>query len=404
MFTGIPNFAPEMFRRVVLRDPLRMKALQKGLDQLCEEGATQVFRPLRNNDLILGAVGMLQFDVVAFRLQDEYGVQATWDNVNVLHGALGVLRATRRSSRSSAPRPTTTSRSITRGRWSTWRRRASTCSSRSSAGPTSRSGRPVSSLAARRVASCDARPVVAWAFYDWANSAFATTVMAGFFPVFFKQYWNAGVDRDREHLPARHRQRHRRPVHRAAGAGARRHRRPRRRRKSHADGVHACSAAPPPPALALVRQGHWVAAAALFIAGVARLLGRHRVQRLAAAARRGAGRLRPRVRLRLRARLPRRRPAVRGQRADDAEAAVVRARGRGRGRARVVRDGRRLVARVRAAAARCSCTSSAAAGRACRWPGRAPGLAASCAARCASLRATGRCCGSSPRTGCTSTA
>ena len=83
MFTGIPNFAPEMFRRVVLRDPLRMKALQKGLDQLCEEGATQVFRPLRNNDLILGAVGQLQFDVVAFRLQDEYSVQATFDNVNV---------------------------------------------------------------------------------------------------------------------------------------------------------------------------------------------------------------------------------------------------------------------------------------------------------------------------------
>jgi len=83
MFTGIPNFAPEMFRRVVLRDPLRMKALQKGLDQLCEEGATQVFRPLRNNDLILGAVGQLQFDVVAFRLQDEYGVQASFDNVNV---------------------------------------------------------------------------------------------------------------------------------------------------------------------------------------------------------------------------------------------------------------------------------------------------------------------------------
>jgi peptide chain release factor 3 len=83
MFTGIPNFAPEMFRRVVLRDPLRMKALSRGLDQLCEEGATQVFRPLRNNDLVLGAVGLLQFDVVAFRLQDEYGVQATWDAVNV---------------------------------------------------------------------------------------------------------------------------------------------------------------------------------------------------------------------------------------------------------------------------------------------------------------------------------
>ncbi|WP_161816118.1 peptide chain release factor 3 [Steroidobacter agaridevorans] len=83
MFTGIPNFAPEMFRRVVLRDPLRMKALQKGLDQLCEEGATQVFRPLRNNDLILGAVGQLQFDVVTFRLQDEYSVQSSFDNVNV---------------------------------------------------------------------------------------------------------------------------------------------------------------------------------------------------------------------------------------------------------------------------------------------------------------------------------
>jgi peptide chain release factor 3 len=83
MFTGVPNFAPELFRRVVLRDPLRMKALQKGLDQLCEEGATQLFRPLRNNDLILGAVGQLQFDVVAFRLQDEYGVQASWDNINV---------------------------------------------------------------------------------------------------------------------------------------------------------------------------------------------------------------------------------------------------------------------------------------------------------------------------------
>ena len=83
MFTGIPNFAPELFRRVVLRDPLRMKALQKGLDQLCEEGATQLFRPLRNNDLILGAVGQLQFDVVAFRLQDEYGVQCSFDNINV---------------------------------------------------------------------------------------------------------------------------------------------------------------------------------------------------------------------------------------------------------------------------------------------------------------------------------
>jgi peptide chain release factor 3 len=82
-FTGIPSFAPEIFRRAVLKDPLRMKALQKGLDQLCEEGATQIFRPLRNNDLILGAVGPLQFDVVAFRLADEYGVQCAFEGVNV---------------------------------------------------------------------------------------------------------------------------------------------------------------------------------------------------------------------------------------------------------------------------------------------------------------------------------
>jgi peptide chain release factor 3 len=82
-FTGVPNFAPEIFRRAVLKDPLKMKALQKGLSQLCEEGATQLFRPLRNNDLILGAVGQLQFEVVAFRLQDEYGVQCVFDAVTV---------------------------------------------------------------------------------------------------------------------------------------------------------------------------------------------------------------------------------------------------------------------------------------------------------------------------------
>ncbi|MFT3905413.1 MAG: peptide chain release factor 3 [Steroidobacteraceae bacterium] len=83
VFTGVPNFAPEIFRRAVLRDPLRMKALQKGLAQLCEEGATQLFKPLRNSDLILGAVGQLQFEVVAFRLQDEYGVQCTFEPINV---------------------------------------------------------------------------------------------------------------------------------------------------------------------------------------------------------------------------------------------------------------------------------------------------------------------------------
>ena len=82
-YTGTPNFAPELFRRAVLKDPLRMKALQKGLDQLSEEGATQLFRPLKNNDLILGAVGVLQFDVVAQRLKDEYKVDCLFENVSV---------------------------------------------------------------------------------------------------------------------------------------------------------------------------------------------------------------------------------------------------------------------------------------------------------------------------------
>ncbi len=82
-FTGIPYFAPDLFRRVVLRDPLRMKALQKGLVQLSEEGATQVFRPRINNDLILGAVGALQFDVVAWRLKHEYNVECTFEPIGI---------------------------------------------------------------------------------------------------------------------------------------------------------------------------------------------------------------------------------------------------------------------------------------------------------------------------------
>jgi peptide chain release factor 3 len=83
-FIGIPYFAPELFRRVVLKDPLKQKALLKGVLQLCEEGATQVFRPLKNNDLILGAVGVLQFDVAVERLKHEYKVEAIVEPVNVV--------------------------------------------------------------------------------------------------------------------------------------------------------------------------------------------------------------------------------------------------------------------------------------------------------------------------------
>ncbi|HEX4509322.1 MAG TPA: peptide chain release factor 3, partial [Burkholderiaceae bacterium] len=75
-FTGLPFFAPELFRSVEVADPLRTKQLRAGLTQLGEEGAIQVFRPVLGGVLLLGAVGQLQFEVVAHRLEHEYGVRA----------------------------------------------------------------------------------------------------------------------------------------------------------------------------------------------------------------------------------------------------------------------------------------------------------------------------------------
>lgn len=82
-YIGIPSFAPEHFRRVRLRNPLKTKQLQKGLEQLAEEGAVQLFRPLVNNDYILGAVGILQFDVIVSRLAEEYGVDASYEGIGI---------------------------------------------------------------------------------------------------------------------------------------------------------------------------------------------------------------------------------------------------------------------------------------------------------------------------------
>lgn len=82
-FIGIPNFAPELFRLVRLRDPLKSKSLIKGLTELSEEGATQIFKPLNSNELILGAIGVLQFDVIAHRLQHEYHVDCRYEPVNI---------------------------------------------------------------------------------------------------------------------------------------------------------------------------------------------------------------------------------------------------------------------------------------------------------------------------------
>lgn len=81
-FSGIPNFAPEYFKRVRLKSPLKAKQLSKGLIQLSEEGAVQVFRPLMGSDYILGAVGVLQFDVTMARLKSEYGVDAVYEPVD----------------------------------------------------------------------------------------------------------------------------------------------------------------------------------------------------------------------------------------------------------------------------------------------------------------------------------
>ena len=78
-FTGIPSFAPEHFRRVRLKNPMKSKQLQKGLMQLAEEGAVQVFRPLGTSDYILGAVGVLQFDVTSARLLNEYGADTVFE-------------------------------------------------------------------------------------------------------------------------------------------------------------------------------------------------------------------------------------------------------------------------------------------------------------------------------------
>ena len=75
-FTGLPFFAPEMFRSVEVADPLKTKQLKAGLQQLGEEGAIQVFRPVAGTVLLLGAVGQLQFEVVAHRLEHEYGCKA----------------------------------------------------------------------------------------------------------------------------------------------------------------------------------------------------------------------------------------------------------------------------------------------------------------------------------------
>jgi peptide chain release factor 3 len=84
LFTGIPNFAPEIFKKIILKDPLKAKHLLKGLQHLSEEGAIQLFMPHKGYEKILGAVGNLQFEVVKFRLEDEYQVHGEFISIPVI--------------------------------------------------------------------------------------------------------------------------------------------------------------------------------------------------------------------------------------------------------------------------------------------------------------------------------
>ncbi len=78
-FAGIPNFAPELLRRARLADPLKAKHLRKALESLAEEGVTQLFKPAMGSDMIVGAVGSLQIDVMAERIKTEYGLEVVFE-------------------------------------------------------------------------------------------------------------------------------------------------------------------------------------------------------------------------------------------------------------------------------------------------------------------------------------
>ncbi len=82
-FTGVPSFAPEVLQRARLDDPMRIKHLRKALEHFAEEGASQVFKPLTGADWIVGVVGPLQFEVLASRIQAEYGIAAHFETAGI---------------------------------------------------------------------------------------------------------------------------------------------------------------------------------------------------------------------------------------------------------------------------------------------------------------------------------
>ena len=82
-FKGIPSFSPEHFRYINNADPMKAKQLNKGIDQLMDEGVAQLFTLSLNNRKIIGTVGALQFDVIQYRLEHEYGAKCSYENLNV---------------------------------------------------------------------------------------------------------------------------------------------------------------------------------------------------------------------------------------------------------------------------------------------------------------------------------
>jgi peptide chain release factor 3 len=80
-FNGIPSFSPEMFRYVENDDPMKFKQLSRGLDQLMDEGVAQLFTSVANGRKIIGTVGALQFDVIQYRLQHEYGAKCRYEQL-----------------------------------------------------------------------------------------------------------------------------------------------------------------------------------------------------------------------------------------------------------------------------------------------------------------------------------
>ena len=88
-FKGIPAFSPEQFRFINNADPLKSKQLNKGIDQLTEEGVAQLFTKIDSNRKIIGTVGALQFDVIQYRLEHEYGAKCQYENL-AMHKACWV--------------------------------------------------------------------------------------------------------------------------------------------------------------------------------------------------------------------------------------------------------------------------------------------------------------------------